>query len=355
MAASIRSKLIEVLKTFDGVFMLTLTLDPEPFKVRHGVLAAEEAHKYVMEKRCIARLVQALVESGQLTSRRYFVVTEFHENGFPHWHVLVESKRVDHHILRQAWDSFRPKWAGPVNHANGCDCPQCGGLSPVAKLRPAFGAVKFSAPKFESPMHAAFYATKYLTKQPSEGWPAWVLASPRRIRRVSTSRGFWPKDQREKPRRAESEQAELDGRREKRLRGMLEDAQGYVEHSVECFCEFCRNAIQAREDIKPKPRKNIGERMLTCGDTCTVVEIVETTFDDGEVHDERRFVVHVPVTFDQMASYFHERLEPGQTRIRLRPWSLRATLNTCGWEVAQLEDSRRHKLGLAPRSTRVAA
>ena len=59
--------------------------------------------------------------------------------------------------------------------------------------RPLFGTVHFRAPKFANPVHAARYATKYLIKSPEHGFPEWVLAmgKDRRVRRYSTSKGFW--------------------------------------------------------------------------------------------------------------------------------------------------------------------
>ncbi len=37
------------------------------------------------------------------------------------------------------------------------------------------------------------YASKYLTKYPENGFPDWVMDATYRIRRYSTSRGFWGK------------------------------------------------------------------------------------------------------------------------------------------------------------------
>jgi hypothetical protein len=50
-----------------------------------------------------------------------------------------------------------------------------------------------SAPKFADAVHAARYATKYLIKAPSEGFPDWVMdmGDETRIRRYSASKGFW--------------------------------------------------------------------------------------------------------------------------------------------------------------------
>jgi len=60
--------------------------------------------------------------------------------------------------------------------------------------RPAFGTVLISKAKFQGGyVHAGQYVTKYLTKIPENGLPEWVMqiGEYRRIRRYSTSRGFW--------------------------------------------------------------------------------------------------------------------------------------------------------------------
>jgi len=168
---NLRARLIPILETFRGLIMVTLTIDPELFP------DPETAYRYVKDKRCISVLAQALDRRGYLASRQYFYVVEWQKDTQQaHWHILFDSTYIPWEVLFELWSSNRPKHAGPVKDD-----------------RPPFGTVHFSAPKFASPVHAARYATKYLTKVPEHGFPDWVLdmGKNRRICRYGKSRGFW--------------------------------------------------------------------------------------------------------------------------------------------------------------------
>lgn len=119
--------------------------------------------------------MRSLHESGHLLSRRFFAVVEWQRNTLqPHWHVLVESRFVPHELILNVWGSFRPRTAPR---------PEPG--------RPGVGFAWISRSDFADAEHAANYASKYLRKHPEHGFPAWVMQSKKRIRRYTTSRGFW--------------------------------------------------------------------------------------------------------------------------------------------------------------------
>ncbi len=152
--------------------MLTFTVDPSLFATPAA------AYAYMMKRRCIARTIQDMHRQGFLASRRYFCVVEWQKKTEQaHFHVLVDATRIPWDNLLASWSKHRPASGGPV-----------------VGDRPAFGTVLFSKRDFAGgPAHAARYATKYLVKVPEQGFPAWVLAlgAGRRVRRYSTSRGFW--------------------------------------------------------------------------------------------------------------------------------------------------------------------
>jgi len=168
MGHNLRARLIPELEKFQGLIMVTLTIDPELFPT------GKKAYRYVMKNRCISLLKQQLERWGYLNSGRYFYVVEWQkETEFPHFHILFDSNYIPWDRLLEAWSKHRPEDAGLA-----------------VGNRPAFGTVLFSAPKFASAVHAARYATKYLVKIPEQGFPEWVLGM-RKIRRYGTSRGFW--------------------------------------------------------------------------------------------------------------------------------------------------------------------
>lgn len=172
LGRDLRGRLVEVLGTYQGVYTLTLTVDPENFPDD-----PEGAFRYVLKRRCIAKLVEQLHKLGHLHSRRYFVVVEWQRNGYPHWHVVLDATFIPFVVITATWDRFRPSWLGP----------------PVGR-RPPMGSSRFTK-KFaggaDAGLHAARYVAKYLTKHPADGYPDWVLGADYRIRRYSTSRGFW--------------------------------------------------------------------------------------------------------------------------------------------------------------------
>jgi len=171
MGLKLRKRLIPILETFDGLFMVSLTIDPLLFP------DPKTAYFYTMDKRCISVTTQDLYRANYLITRRYFYVVEWQEHTEQaHFHILYDSRYIPIQAIYYSWSKHRPATAGEI-----------------IENRPAFGTVFFSVPKFASPTHAALYATKYLIKTPDYGYPQWLLdtGKDRRIRRYSTSRGFW--------------------------------------------------------------------------------------------------------------------------------------------------------------------
>lgn len=172
MGYSLRKKLFPILDTFSGLLLLTFTVDPTLFT------DPQSAYVYMREHRCIARTIQDLFRWGFLYSRRYFYVVEWQrETEQAHFHVLVDARFIPWDELVRSWAKHRPKDAGPV-----------------VGNRPEFGTALISKARFNGgSAHAAGYVTKYLTKTPEHGFPAWVLrlGKTTRIRRYSASRGFW--------------------------------------------------------------------------------------------------------------------------------------------------------------------
>jgi len=172
----LRDRLVEILRTFNTIYMITLTVDPWLF-VQENSPCPELGYFYVRDKRCVARFVKTLLGWGFLQSDRYFYVVEWQKNGFPHYHLVVDAKFVPFEAICKAWNAFRPPWAGPV-----------------AGDRPGMGSVQFTKSKCNRTRDAlgcAKYIIKYLTKHPERGYPDWVMDADYRIRRFSSSRGFW--------------------------------------------------------------------------------------------------------------------------------------------------------------------
>ncbi len=143
--------------------LLSLTIDRDGCNTGRGFESAQAAHQFVTKERAIARLLRLL------GVKRWVWVLEFQQksgDGWPHWHVLIDLHGVYGNDLRgrirKAWRLWRDTW-------------RIGGLD--LQLRKRFQQVD----------HAIQYVTKYLTKYPERGFPAWVLESSR-LRFCASSR-----------------------------------------------------------------------------------------------------------------------------------------------------------------------
>lgn len=239
---ALRDRLRAALSTFRAVYMLTLTVDPELFR-RGTDPDPEGAYRYLCRKRCVARLVDQLYEAGYLRSKRYFYVVEWQEHTeFPHFHVVLDAQFIPFREICRCWNSFRPPWAGPI----------------VGK-RPGFGSVQFTKRSTDAD-GCARYVSKYLTKHPQHGYPAWVMDAEYRIRRFSTSRGFW-------------------------------GASGAAD------AESCRCADGDRCECTAGNRtgSTIRARVASCGGQSIVLQVTERLdLRTGEVVADERFVCRMP-------------------------------------------------------------
>ena len=272
------------LRSFNSLMMLTLTIDPELFE------SPQAAFEYVSKRRCISVMIQRLDRWGLLQSRRYFCIIEWQANGWPHWHVLVESEHIPFDKLCEAWNRNYWDWRHRVSLG-----------------RPGFGSVRFSVPKFKSSDRAAGYACAYLTKHPQHGYPAWVMDRPTRcIHRYQTSRGFW------KGESAGGEEAHEDS----------------APTDVESEDTDSASSEDGGSDV---PVRTIAEQVSRCGSTCVVLMAREVTDEStGEVKVVREFVSGCAAEFSSVLKSSPDEVNARQTAAvfwdpaaaidRLSPW-----------------------------------
>lgn len=259
LGLKLRERLIPILETFAHTMMLTLTIDPKLFE------SPEEAYWYVRDKRAITELVRALRKAGYLITGRFFYVVEWHKNGWPHFHLLVEARHIPHKELARLWGRHRPKtapkWRGSYARS-------------LKGQSPEFGSVLFSKRAFKSAKHAACYAIKYMIKQPEQGYPEWVMDSTRQIKLYSTSRGLLPSKRKQK-----------------------------LPHGEACFCHECRG-----EEIpsKVRPQRSVRERLGDCGTQAALLRVMWFFKANGEAirSKEPKFLCLLPLSFHQTIERF---------------------------------------------------
>lgn len=154
----LQGRILKVVESWSSVMMITLTLDPKLFE------GPDAAWDY--SRKLIGRLIRDLHRMGYLPDPAYVAFWEPHESGWPHWHILVQSKFIPYHVLQRVWHRY----------------------GPTGKL----GGVNLRKQKrFETNESAARYATKYVVKNPKDGWPEWVLDCGKRMPRYYVSHGFF--------------------------------------------------------------------------------------------------------------------------------------------------------------------
>lgn len=122
--------------------MLTLTVDPARWDSPRAA--------YDGTRRKITPLIQRLRK--QCGNIEYMRVLELHKSGYPHYHLIIRSDYISHHLIKHAWADLT-------------------------------GATIVDVRKLHNSTHAARYTTKYLCKQTYVPWTN---------RRVTTSRNFFP-------------------------------------------------------------------------------------------------------------------------------------------------------------------
>ena len=187
--------------------MLTLTVDRSLYS------SPVEAYEEIGRGRRFGILMRELRRRQMVDGPGWFWAMECHNDceGWPHFHAAVQSAFVCKYKLQDLW-GIGNTWVSSDNSR-----------SPRWKVSQRV--------RFESPMHAIHYVTKYIIK-PESGFPDWVLDYPadKDLRRFRTSRGLVP-------------------RRDKR---------------------FQRDKRKA-----PIDRRTIRERLASCGEKTKVVESVE--------------------------------------------------------------------------------
>lgn len=156
LVRELEAKLVSAFADVHGLTMLIVSIGQSA-----EFPTGEYALDAIKEKRWISELIRKLFDSKCLKSRRYFAALEFYKDGFPHFHILVDSQNVTSRLARKHWASSLPN-----------------------DQKYAFA----SPPDGRKPISAIRYALK--TFGSLERIPNWVL-SRSQLNRYSSSRGLF--------------------------------------------------------------------------------------------------------------------------------------------------------------------
>ena len=269
MGYRLRRRVAAVLKTFERVLMISLTVDRTLFP------NAQAAYEWVRRKHGIGLLVKNLRRKGWVESGRYIWFLEFQKAGWPHWHVFVDAKYIPAGLVYEVWGKLRPPGIDQVDG------------------RPPFGKVDVSpGSKFQDSEHAANYGTKYVIKEPREGWPEWVWEFEGRVARYGVSRGFW-------------------GDTAQR-RAVVATEVVAVPHGEDCFCEECRAGRDVATGKERRTMRTIRERVARCGEGSVLFRRDWVQRDDGKWESRgRRYLGYSRESLDRLCSVAGVSVGPG--------------------------------------------
>lgn len=282
------------LRKFTAVYGLTLTVDGKLFPD-----GPDQAYSYVMDERCISRLVRELKRRGYLHTGRYFWVVEWQEETQQaHWHLLLDASFVPYGEVVELWSRNRPEWAPKIERIT---------AENYKGHAPAFGSVRYSFSG--NAEKAGFYASKYLTKYPVAGYPEWVMQHVGRVPKYGHSNKFFPTK---------------------------------TGHDDGCFCEECRGEesaleaaamarrearrlkkIQADQEENPLPPRRanqlltVGERVAVCEKISSLVEVTKRMAPDGQIHIRRKYLGPLKLTLEKCHEFVGEEFS-GQDFLELQ-------------------------------------
>lgn len=145
-----RRQLHHIVKTWQGVAMIVLTVDQNRFST------PLEAY-LELRKDKIPEMVKRLYELGSLHSRKWFWQLEFQENGWPHWNLVVETNK-----LMELKSIVKAKWKYGITYVS---------LKPYPREQTINYAIK---------------------SKPSHPFPEWILNYLGQVRLFSRSRKLLP-------------------------------------------------------------------------------------------------------------------------------------------------------------------
>jgi hypothetical protein len=244
-------------KEFDDVVLISLTFNRENFAGPREAYEAGAAR--------ITKFVERLWRWGLITTREWFRVLECHESGWPHFHVLLNAKRIPFEDVFRAWN----------------------GHDRVKGEKPRWGIVDIRGRKAGwEKRDAVGYVCAYVTKRPADGWPAWIMESEGRIRRFQASKGFWG--------------------------GLREDEPGAIDFSPGEL-EGAKKSAKPRE-IEPIPQRM---RVAACGGKTVIRRVCETEVSGGEIELRSRFVACVFDAVEWVANLIGYVVEEGRRSVRI--------------------------------------
>lgn len=156
-------EVLPVVESFVEMRMVTVTPDRNGTYGGRKFSGPEEAFDVLNPQ--VSRLIDQVRRKGYPVGRSIKVL-EFHSDpdGWPHWHLLIESGDIPHSLLQEIWHRLGGGWVWI-------------GRGPKGR------------PGFKNRKHAAAYALKYIRKPPKV-IPEWVLRRKRPLRRFERSKNF---------------------------------------------------------------------------------------------------------------------------------------------------------------------
>ena len=253
--------------------MLTLTFDQNREGHAKQWESPKECFDYMRKQGMVSRLMRDLNRRGHVNEGRYFWVLEFHKNGWPHIHVVVDSDFIPVETVARSWNRL-----GPDGHT---------GFVFVTKGRDS------KTGEFCSLEHAINYAIKYVTKRPRDGFPDWIYEHKGIFKRWGHSHGLI------------NDEAAKAKREEKAAR-----------------LEAAKKSGKYKEPERPlkygRVAETVGGRVASCGTRCVIVRRHRRVSRDGTIIERSRFVGAMSIPLIQVADFLGRELESASLSVTQR-------------------------------------
>ena len=158
--------------------LFTFTVNPSAFE------SAVAAYRFVRDNNFIPRLMR------YLHIKKWICVLECQKNGFPHWHLICDIADLKEAWVKGQGDNLKVAYKNPENESYHYISHYVD-LKRIHRLWRKWGIgeqVDFSRKKgHKNKAHCFNYITKYLIKNPENGFPSWLMEEEK-VRFVSSSK-----------------------------------------------------------------------------------------------------------------------------------------------------------------------
>ena len=194
----VQKQVFDVLRHWGPCHHVTLTLDPKLFS------DPVEAFEHIRHKHAISELFKSLRRKRLVVDHGYWGALHFHQNGWPHWHFIVQADYLLEHHVQSSWNNYSPSKGRSMG--NVCVVPVGQSISSSAVPNPSSFTPYEPSPAHPGldlpPLHLRTreqdllalisYVLQDYWEHRRDDLPEWIWDHPDRIQRILHGHGLFP-------------------------------------------------------------------------------------------------------------------------------------------------------------------